>query len=286
MKNKKQKSAKKRQQQIRKRRTAVCYDGDKRTVTRHNSMKGYDVEVIRDFLGQLLLELRVQHYENLNLLRALEDIEDPVEAMEATPTSPKLLEQLGEYMAKYETTLLFADAMDGRNATREELRAAQTASLEMQAKLRDEQIGHMEALQELFDEAILCARTPFEVYADGSEDRPMKFWPVREMIDSCIETPQCDKLLAENEGHPFTTREFVERVKAADVITITDESFCGARLLSGEAQVEAVSKGGIAGSFRRLQLKISSPKELELLVAVVAKYKWRSDYDENANYDV
>lgn len=266
-----------RQQKRQRRRTAVMHEDGKRTVVRHSSTKGYNVEMIRDFLGQLLLELRVQHYENLNFLRALEDIEDPAEALEATPTSRELVEQIGEYMAKYETTLLYADAMDKRNVTREELRAAQMAILEIQIKLRDDQIGHMEALQELFDEALLCAKSPFEVNADGTEVRPTHVWNASEIIDSTLETPDFDKLAAAYVGHPFTKQEFMDGLTTVEVIIATNDSVAKPILLFGRAKVEAVADRSVSpGTY--LPVMVASPEELKLLVAVIAKCKGRHDY--------
>lgn len=281
MSRKRRKAGMERQRQLRKRRTAVGRDGDMRVVTQHNSTKGFDVEMVRDFLDQLLLELRVQHYENLQLLHVLKEIEGPGDAMEDTTTSPELVAQLRKYMVKYETTLLFMDVIDGSNATREEIRAAQMAVLDTQTKLRDEQIGHMEALQELFNEAILCAKTPFEIYADGTEARPTKNWQVREMVDSCIETPDFDELAAVLKGHPFTTQTFLDQLKPAEIIVAVNESFVKPVLLFGRVKGEAVAAGRVSPGMYCCPIPVNSPEELQFLVATIAKYKGRHDYRGN-----
>jgi hypothetical protein len=51
---------------------------------------GYDLEMIRDFLEQLLWEVRVSHFDNTNV----------------KPHNPELAEQLRKYHRKYGRTLV------------------------------------------------------------------------------------------------------------------------------------------------------------------------------------
>jgi hypothetical protein len=149
------------------------------------SSKGYDVEMIRDFLENLLLEVRVQHYENLTGLKMMEKHGDAEILREADNeiVSPALVEQLHKYGKKYQTQLTFADVIDRENATQTEINIVTEAFLGAATQKRDEQLGHLEALQELFDEALMCAKVPFGALSDGNVCRPTRVFCVREWID-------------------------------------------------------------------------------------------------------
>ncbi len=159
--------------------------GDQIHVIRQNNSKGYDVEMIRDFLDNLLLELRVQHYENLTGLRIMEEHGDQRILREVADqhTDPALAEQFNKYLAKYQAQLIFDHVIDGENATQAEIDIVTEAALGALTQKRDEQIGHLEALQELFDEALMCAKVPFGVLTDGSVFGPKHAIRVREWID-------------------------------------------------------------------------------------------------------
>jgi len=160
-------------------------EGDQTHIFCQTSSKGYDVEMIRDFLEHLLLEVRVQHYENLKGLQIMEKHGD-VKILEAATdeiVSPALEEQLGKYVKKYETRLICMDVTNGENATQDEIDIVVEATLGAGKIKRDEQIGHLEALQELFDEVLMCAKVPFGVLSDGSLCRPTRVTQVREAID-------------------------------------------------------------------------------------------------------
>jgi hypothetical protein len=237
--------------------------------------------MVRDFLDHLLLELRVQHSENLQSLRSLEGKADFSEAIEASAqTSPNLIEQFKKYHAKYETALLFADAIDNRGATEAETRDVAVAMLNAATERRDEQIGHMEALQELFDEAVMCARTPFGVSADGNAVQPIRSWPVREIINGYAETPDFNELAAAYEDHPYTNQEFIEHLRAAKVIVATHESFVRPRILFGKAALEACANGE-GGTCEVLDIRVDGPEDLQFLVATIAKCKGQHDYGGN-----
>lgn len=167
--------------------------GDQIHVIRQNNSKGYDVEMIRDFLEHLLLEVRVQHYENLMGLKIMEEHGDQRILREVADehTSPALVEQFCKYHAKYQTQLILDHGIDGENATQAEIDIVTEAALGALTQKRDEQIGHLEALQELFDEALMCVKVPFGVSADGRVFGPRHVISVREWIDdmNCDDAP-------------------------------------------------------------------------------------------------
>jgi hypothetical protein len=171
-------------EQTKKSRTAIIRDGEKRIVIRQGSTKGYDVQMIRDFLDHLLLELRVQHFENLKLLKALRTTDDLATAMKVTEeTSRKLIDQLGVYQKRYQSSLITSDVIDGSNTTEAELKAVMTVVMEGMSAKRDRQIGHLEALQDLIDEALFCARHPLGVDQKGNLIMPTAVHEAREILD-------------------------------------------------------------------------------------------------------
>ena len=99
------------------------------------------------------------------------------------PTSDNLVEQLAPFIGKYETALIPANAFNDEGATEEEIDLVMRAVLEANIAKRDEQIGHFEKLQELFEEALLCAKVPFGHAADGKPVQPTRSISVREFID-------------------------------------------------------------------------------------------------------
>src|SRR6185437_572032 len=202
-----------------KRRTAIIRDGEKRIVIQQGNTKGYDIEMIRDFLDHLLLELRVQHYENQKLLKTLGSTDDLNTAMKVTEdVSEKLAMQFVAYQKKYQAVLLAANVIDGNNATEAESKGVMTAVLQgMQAK-RDAQIGHMEALQDLFKEALHCARLPFGIDKDGTPIQAEVVHSVRELADHAYvaDLPTYEELLPLFSDHVFATEEGVKALREHD----------------------------------------------------------------------
>lgn len=169
-------------------RVARQKQGNRTDVFQHRNAKGYDVPMIRDFLEQLLLEVRVQHYENLQslaLLRKHGDVGAMCQAADKS-ISPALVEQLQQYLRKYETQLIYGDAVDGENASQVEINEVTEAFIHEMTVFRDEQIGHLDALQELFDESLTCAKLPFGISRDGHFCSPNRVLKVREWIDQQI----------------------------------------------------------------------------------------------------
>jgi hypothetical protein len=143
---------------------------------------GYNVPMIRDFIEHLLLECRVQQWEDMQGLKLLGESAGPMSFAEQ-PVSDNLVEQLRPYIKKYVSALVPSHAFNGEGATPEEIRQCQIAFTKMNIQQRDEQIGHLEALEELFDEAFACAKVPFGISANGKPIQPLKEYSVREWVD-------------------------------------------------------------------------------------------------------
>lgn len=166
------------------RRVAFQRDGRSGHVVAQNSTKGYNVAMIRDFLDHLLLEVRVQHKENVLMLRKLQSSNDLASSIKvANEPSPAEIEQFIKYQSQYESALIEANAFNDENATMAETTEVIRAVMEKNKERRDEQIGHLEALQELFDEALACAKLPFGFDRDGNRIQPCVVRNVRELID-------------------------------------------------------------------------------------------------------
>ena len=160
-----------------------------------------------------LLELRVQHYENQKLLKALglgTFLDDLKTAMKVTEdVSEQLAMKFVSYQQKYQAALLVSNVIDGNNATEEESKGVMTAVLRGMLARRDEQIGHMEALQDLFKEALHRAKLPFGIAKDGTPIQAQVVHSVREMADWAFlaELPKYEDLLPLFSDHRFATEE-------------------------------------------------------------------------------
>ena len=179
----KQKAARKARAKGRQFRKAVQYGEDgTRTEAFITQDKGYKVEMIRDFLDHLLLELRAQHYENLQVLKRLQTATDAKEASDFV-VPEKGTERLEIYQEKYQSALIAVNEIDKEGATEEEVKEVVKTIIQGNANRRDEQIGHLEALKDLFEEALLCARVPFGVTEDGEVLQPAQTWKVTDFLE-------------------------------------------------------------------------------------------------------
>jgi hypothetical protein len=103
----------------------------------------YDVEMIRDFMDQLIWSLRVDHFEFTAGPRAL---------------NPELVEEVKRCALKrgiLRLLSLFTVRKDKPELTAEQMQLARRMFAENQARERQEQLRHLEALHDVLDEA--CA---------------------------------------------------------------------------------------------------------------------------------
>lgn len=147
--------------------------------------KTYDTEMIRDYLDQLLVELRAQHRENVFLLKVMEKHEDADAACKAAFTNhdTKFDVEHVKYVRKYSVHLLQRVQYDERESTTEEICTVLKACLPAMIQKRKEQIDHLESLKEAFDESLECAKNPLSVKDDWMLLTPSYFISIREEFD-------------------------------------------------------------------------------------------------------
>ena len=183
-KDKKRKQKLREKLAVKNRRGAIVREGDTTRVYVDQSGKGYNVEMIRDFLEHLLLEIRVQHFEGLEALQTLTETNDIEEITKREqPLTATTLEQFVKFQDKYQTALIAATGIDGKGATKDETRRVAKEVLTANCRRREEQIGHLEALQELIDQALMCAKVPFGFDAQGDSVQPTRSYKVRDILD-------------------------------------------------------------------------------------------------------
>jgi hypothetical protein len=90
---------------------------------------GYDLEMIRDFLDQLLWELRVSHFDNTN----------------RNPINVELAEQLKKYHRKYGRTLVPFVKLQTDGLTAEQIHEGKRRLRTRGADLRQRQIDALES---------------------------------------------------------------------------------------------------------------------------------------------
>lgn len=282
--SKRDRKAEKRKKQLRDRqkaqreRVVKQHDGNRTTVIRQRTGKGYDVQMIRDFLDHLLLELRVQHYENVKALRTLTASEDIRKAFAAAAEpSERIVDQFMAFQAKYASTLLAANAVDGTNATEEEAREFSRAFLERNIQRRDEEIGHLEALQELFDEALLCAKMPFGVSKDGHPVGPQRVHRVRPESDE-DDLPDYDELQSKFEGHMIATEDGIQQLQEATVIVAVSDARDQPLLLYGRQAVEEARETGVE-EIPAFPIPVASFEELQFVLAAIRKFVGEPETD-------
>ena len=107
----------------------------------------YDLEMIQDFPDHLLWEVRITHYEHTT--------------PQLGTTNPELVDQLQKYQKKYHLLgLLFFQEFDKDLPTEAANEAAMHRFRRQQARKRQEQLAHLEALQEQFQEVLVAAEHP------------------------------------------------------------------------------------------------------------------------------
>ena len=168
----------------RNKRRVMQIDGYKRTYNEASDPAGYDVEMIRDFLDHLLLELRTQHFEHTSLLRMLESSDNAGHVDVKPVTEPALAQKFIKFLKKYPAFLITVIAINNENVTAEEAIEAKKLLLKQYVVKRDEQIGHLEALTELFDEALQCAKMPIGPTNDGQIFQPGIEYSARSVLDN------------------------------------------------------------------------------------------------------
>jgi hypothetical protein len=145
----------------------------------------------------------------------------------------------------------------------------------MQAK-RDEQIGHMEALQDLFKEALHCARLPFGIDQDGTPIQAEVVHSVGELADHAYvaDLPTYEELLPLFSDHVFATEEGVKALREHDrsaVIAAANDAYDRPLVLYGADLIDQQKKEGKT-SVKSVVFPVGSFSELQFIIAAIAKF--------------
>ncbi len=123
--------------------------------------KGYDLPMIRDFLIQLRCELRA----------ALREMTGPADVDE------ELVQELTPLVQKYDSTLMFVDAIDAQDESQGRVQTAARELRARQALLRQEQLERLEVLEGLFNQAFDAGS-----YSLANQGQPVRSWTVEEIL--------------------------------------------------------------------------------------------------------
>lgn len=252
-------------------RIAVSHDGKTRTVIRQGTDKGYDVQMVRDFLDHLLLEVRVQHYENLKSLKALTKTNDMKLAYAAAAEpSESIFNEMSVFQRKYATALVVSNVVNGEDATESDVKEFTKEMLQANIERRDIQIGHLEALQDLFEEALMCARVPFGIDRDGNPVGPQR---VHRVVgdEEQFGIPDYDELLPRFKGHPLATVNGIHELKEAAVIVATSAIYEELLVLYGADVVERAREEGDR-EVPAFPVEVSSFEELQFVLSAIQKF--------------
>lgn len=254
-------------------RVAVQHEGTTKTVFEQQH-PGYDVQMIRDFLEQLLLELRVQQYENVKALRSIRSNGDLRAAVRAAEEpSPALIEQLAGFHAKYSATLLPANEIDGEGATNEEINGFVEGFLIRVIEMRDAEIGHLEALQDVIDEALLTAKLPVGVTRNGDVVQPRRVHRIREIVDELMghNIPEYDDLLPAFEHHPLATKAGIEDLQRASIVVAHSDVLDDQLVLYGQNEFQHISEEGEREEYVFF-IHVHSFRELQFVLSAIRKF--------------
>ena len=220
--------------------------------------KRYDVEMIRDFLDHLLWEVRINHFENTADVGAI---------------NPELVEQLGKYIRKYNGVLLPATVINREGATEDQAKATELTYRQIMRDKRQEQMEHLESLQELFADALKCASLPasqgiYEIRLNAAEipmdddDEPEPPPPLNEVI------PVCDINL------PSVQAEF----RAADVILAVDAETKKQHVAYGRDVVQRIASTGETEHVAIVYVEVDMGNDLPNLLSVIEELHGHHDW--------
>ena len=136
--------------------------------------KRYDTKMIRDFLDQLRLELQ------LSLEYAESDQADGPETLTA---DFQIARQLAELGGSYDAALLPTIEYDEAGAAEEDVQRVRRAVQQIARQERQQQLNHLDALADLFDEAIRGAGQR------ASQRVPTKTVNVKSFLETSAENP-------------------------------------------------------------------------------------------------
>ena len=134
---------------------------------RKQPKRGYDVQMIRDFIDHLTWEVCIRKFEHT--------------AKQGTVNS-ELVEQLEPYIKKYDCGLLFATALETKDCSDDEIKQADEIINAVNLKVCDQWSQSLESLGGLFKQALEAATYRLSEY--GPNELPAVVISARDLLDS------------------------------------------------------------------------------------------------------
>jgi hypothetical protein len=123
----------------------------------------YDVGMIRDFLDALALELRAVHKESTSA---------------GDRSRPEPIDQLRKYVEKYNGVVMEVSRLDTEGLPAATLGRAVDNYKAARAAWAEEQLRHLEALRELFEDALQCAAKDI----NAGNELPERWFKARDFL--------------------------------------------------------------------------------------------------------
>jgi hypothetical protein len=171
-----------------------------------------------------------------------------------------------------------ASCIDTANASEAEAKQFAALIMKQMMETRDEQIGHLEALQELFEEALVCARTPFGSTPDGILVEPQRIFRVREIADQMLLSglPTYEDLLPLHSEHDFATEEGIKFLQNHDkdmpIAARRDDRGGLLRVYSPDLAIQRQQAEKGDATIQVRVLSVTSFSELQFVIAAIAKF--------------
>lgn len=212
-------------------------------------------------------------------------------SIESVGLSDDLLQQFTTYQSKYGSTLILADQINSDGAGEEETNAYAMDLLRRKANERDEQLGHLEALKRLFEEALQCTTLRFGVTADGHAGPPTRMHHVR---GGCDVDNDSGRARPNDEHAPklisrtcATVEEAVRSSRGCDVIVAVSAAGEKIVVLYGAEKVRQFVEQG-QGDYTKwvvAEITVRNFEELQSAIAAVRKYIGNPDTDGSGYRD-
>ncbi|MBA3482310.1 MAG: hypothetical protein H0T51_10890 [Pirellulales bacterium] len=138
-------------------------------------------------------------------------------------------------------------------------------------------------MQDLFEEALTCAKLPFGFTPDGDPVQPQRLYKVREGLDQspACEGPSYHDLLPLFVGHPLADQSIGRELRAAPIIAADIPCQKRHLIIFGADKVLAAQAQGVS-SLGVGVFEVSSPEELQFLMAAVREFCGRCDVRRDA----
>lgn len=255
--------------------------GGRASTPRRPNAKRYDTPMIKDYLSQLKLELKLRLAADVALNEKLETESDLAAAIAATQEpSPLLVAEIDAYQKQYQSALTLGGTIDGTNASADEVKQFAKTFLTHSIRRRERQILQLDGLGDLFEESLIFAERTLSVTYCGEIIHPQRVYHVRELLDGhgSRATPSYEDLLPNFLGHALAAESIGPALKGAAVVIVRAKGCEKMLVLLGLAEYlrwanhRDIDLSGIL-------YEVCTAEELQFLGAAVREFCGWSDYD-------